>query len=94
MKKPLLITIIILILILILPAINFIRWTVQEKKPMDIVILDKTVPTVERLKHKSFDWVLTNERFVKKGNEGNYSFRKDYYGFYPTRPVREKGYTT
>ncbi|MGB8492007.1 MAG: hypothetical protein WCE64_13205, partial [Bacteroidales bacterium] len=89
-----LITIIVLILILILPAIDFIRWTAQEKKPMDIVILDKTVPTVERLKHKSFDWVLTNERFVKKGNEGSYSFRKDYYGFYPTRPVREKGYTT
>jgi hypothetical protein len=91
MKKPLLILIIILIVIFVLPVINFIRWSAQEKKPMDIVILDKTVPTLERLKHKSFNWILTNERFVKKGKKSSYSFRKDYYGFSPTRPLKERG---
>ena len=91
MKKPLLITIIILIIILILPAINFFRWSFQEKKPMDIVILDKTVPTLDRLKHKSFTWILTNERYVKKDNKKSYSFKKDYYGFAPTRPLKEYG---
>ncbi|MFZ0280968.1 MAG: hypothetical protein WAL29_04920 [Bacteroidales bacterium] len=94
MKKPLLITIIVLVLILILPVISFIRWSFQPKKPIDIVILDKTVPTLERLKHKSFNWVLTNERFVKKENKNSYSFKKDYYGFSPTRPLKEKGSTT
>lgn len=94
MKKPLLITAIILVILLILPAINFIRWSFQEKRPMDIVILDKTVPTLERLKHKSFNWILTNERFVKKEKKTSYSFKKDYYGFSPTRPLKEKGSTT
>lgn len=93
MKKPLLITIIVLVIILIVPAINFIRWSFQEKKPIDIVIVDKTVPTLERLKHKSFNWILTNERFVKKGKKTSYSYKKDYYGFSPTRPVKEKGST-
>jgi len=91
MKKPLLITIIVLIIILILPAVNFLRWSIQEKKPLDIVILDKTVPSLDRLKHKSFNWILTNERFVRKDKKSSYSYRKDYYGFSPTRPLKEKG---
>jgi hypothetical protein len=90
MKKPLLIVVIILVVILALPIINFIRWTFQTKKPMDIVLLDKTVPTLEREKHKSFNWILTNERFVKKEKRTSYSYRKDYYGFYPTRPLRDR----
>ena len=93
MKKPLLITIIILIIILILPLINFIRWSFQAKKPIDIVILDKTVPTLDRLNHKSFNWILTNERFVKKEKKTSYSYKKDYYGFSPTRPLKEYGST-
>ena len=93
MKKPLLITIIILVIILVLPFVSFVRWYFQEKKPIDIVILDKTVPTLERLKHKSLTWILTNERFVKKDKNNSYSFRKDYYGFSPTRPLKERGST-
>lgn len=57
---------------------------------MDIILVDKTVPTLEREKHKSLNWILTNERFVKKEKKTSYSFRKDYYGFYPQRPLREK----
>jgi hypothetical protein len=92
MKKPLLIVGIIIILILILPVVNFIRWSVLEKKPIDIVIVDKTVPTLERLKHKSLTWALTNDRIVKK-NGGSYSYTNDYYGFVPTRPLNKKGFT-
>lgn len=91
MRKPLIIVIIILGLILLLPAINFFGWAFQAKKPMGIIVLDKTVPTMEKLNHKSFMWVLTNERFTKNKG-GSYSFRKDYFGFFPTRPLREKGW--
>jgi len=94
MKKPLLIVIIIVAVILALPVINLIRWTFQSKKPMNIILVDKTVPTLERENHKSFDWLLTSERFVKKDNKRSYSFRKDYYGFVPLRPLRDKKYTS
>ena len=57
---------------------------------MDIILVDKTVPTLEREKHKSINWILTNERFVKKEKKRSYSYIKDYYGFYPIRPLREK----
>jgi hypothetical protein len=91
MKKPLLIVGIILILILILPLISYIRWSILERKPLDIVIVDKTVPTLERIKHKSLTWALTNDRFVKK-NGGSYSYINDYYGFVPLRPLNKKGF--
>jgi len=89
MKKTLLIVGIILAVIVALPVINLIRWTFQSKKPMNIILVDKTVPTIERLHHKSFSWILTNERFVKKEKKTSYSFRKDYYGFYPQKPLRD-----
>lgn len=53
MKKPLLIITIILVIILIVPVINLLGWAFQEKKPMNIVILDKTVPSFERRNHRS-----------------------------------------
>jgi hypothetical protein len=90
MKKPLLIVVIILAIILVLPVISLLRWTFQSKKPMDIIIVDKTVPTLEREKHKSFNWVITNDRFVKKEKKTSYSYRKDYFGFFPTRPLKER----
>jgi hypothetical protein len=90
MKKTLLIVIIIVAVILALPVINLIRWTFQSKKPMNIILVDKTVPTLERDNHKSFNWILTNERFVKRSNKSSYSYRKDYTGFIPKRPLREK----
>jgi hypothetical protein len=90
MKKPLLITLIILAVLLLLPAVSFIIWAFQEKKPIDVVILDKTVPTLDRLGHRSFIYVLTNERFVRGEKGGSFSAAKDYYGFVPLRPVREK----
>jgi hypothetical protein len=90
MKKTLLILGIILVVIIALPLINMIRWNFQAKKPIDIILVDKTVPTLERENHKSFDWILTNERFVKKGNKSSYSYKNDYYGFIPKRPLKEK----
>jgi hypothetical protein len=90
MKKPLLITIIVLAVLLLFPAVSFFRWAFQEKKPVNVVILDKTVPTLDRVGHRSFVYAMTNGRFVKKDKGGSISANKDYYGFIPLRPVREK----
>jgi hypothetical protein len=90
MKKTLLIVFLILAVIFALPVINLIRWNFQEKKPIDIILVDKTVPTLERDHHKSFSWILLNGRFVKKETNACYSFITDYYGFSPKRPVKEK----
>ncbi|HPT21285.1 MAG TPA: hypothetical protein PLR88_05010 [Bacteroidales bacterium] len=92
MKKTLLIVGIILAVILALPVINLIRWTLEPKKPMGVILVDKTVPNFGRENHKSFNWVLTNDRFVKKDTKRSYSYLKDYYGFFPKRPLRDKNW--
>ena len=90
MKKTLLIVVVILAVIIALPVINLIRWGVQPKKPLDVIIIDKTVPTLEREHHKSFTWVLNNNRIVTKDDNNCYSYTKDYYGFFPQKPIRDK----
>jgi hypothetical protein len=90
MKKALLIVVIILAVIVALPLINLIRWTFQTHKPLDIILVDKTVPNVELDQHKSFNWILTNERFVKKENKRSYSYKNDYFGFTPKISLRER----
>jgi hypothetical protein len=89
MKKTLLIVVVILAVIIALPVINLIRWSSQTKKPLDIIIVDKTVPSLEREHHKPFSWILTNERFVKKEKGTTYSYTTDYFGFFPQRPLRD-----
>ncbi|HQH24898.1 MAG TPA: hypothetical protein PLM01_05285 [Bacteroidales bacterium] len=90
MKKPLLIVLLILAALLILPVLNLLQWAFMEKKAMNIIIVDKTVPSIHREKHKSFNWILTNNRFVNRETNRSFSFRKDYYGFIPTRPLKKK----
>ena len=92
MKKTLLIVVVIVVVLIALPLVKFIGWSFQTKKPMNVILVDKTVPSLERLNHKSFNWVLTNERFVKKTGNSSYSYKNDYYGFVPTRPLREFGW--
>jgi hypothetical protein len=89
MKKTLIIVFIVLA-VLVLPVINLLRWYFHEKKAMDIILVDMTVPNLERDHHKSFNWILLNDRFVKKGNLSSYSYTRDYFGFVPKRPLKDK----
>lgn len=90
MKRPYIVLIVFLVIILALPAYSWFSWRIQSKKAMNVFILDKTVPSLERIKHRSFNWILTNNKVVKPRKRTKYSYRKDYFGFHPLRPLREK----
>jgi hypothetical protein len=53
MKKTLVIVVIIVAVIIALPVINLIRWSIQTKKPLDIIIVDKTVRLKENITNHS-----------------------------------------
>lgn len=82
MNKKLL-TLLIAVAIIILTLFgSWLFWYIKPDKPLNIYILDKTVPTTERTEHKSFNWILNHHKYVKPG--GNlYDINKDYYGFFP-----------
>ncbi|MEA1898654.1 MAG: hypothetical protein U9N53_13420, partial [Bacteroidota bacterium] len=78
-------------LVLIFPIIGLVKWTFQGKESIQLLILDKTVPTLERNKHRSFNWILNHEKYVKANNR-RYLYKKDYYGFFPLKPLRNRQY--
>ena len=90
MKKALLIIVIILLAILVVPILNYIGWSSQTKKPIDVIVVDKTVTSFKMEKHKSFNWVLKNNGFVDKSTGKSISYKDGYYGFLPTRPAKSR----
>lgn len=91
MKKPLITFIVILVIILAVPVYSLMKWAFQPKKPINILVLNKTVPDLERHEHRSFFWILNHHKYVDK-EKNSYSFRKDYFGFFPLKPLRNKQY--
>jgi hypothetical protein len=91
MKKTLLIIVIILAVILALPVFNLVQWFFQAKKPLEIILLDKTASTLERENHRAISWILTHERYVDSTRRG-YNYKKDYFGWFSLRPLRDREY--
>ncbi len=92
MKRPLQIVVVVLVVIVAVPLFFYLRWAFQEKRPLNVLVLNKTVPSIERETHRSLFWILNNNRFVKRDGGSTYSYKKDYYGFFPLTPVRERQY--
>ena len=69
----------ILVLVVLLP---FIIWQLKDYKSLEIVILDKTVPSKDYREHKGLFWILNNQK-ISKINGDEYNHSSDYYGFYP-----------
>ncbi len=82
MNKKFLILIILIGLIVLTIVSSWILWLTKEEKPLNIYVLDKTVPTMERAEHKSFNWILDYNKYVKPDGD-LYDIEKDYYGFFP-----------
>lgn len=58
-----------------------IIWHTKKEKKIDIIIVDKTVATMQKSEHASLHWLLNNLKIVKHDNS-LYSI-DDYYGFFP-----------
>lgn len=82
MKKLIYIIILLFAFVVTIYLILRIGWSFNDTKVLNVYILDKTVNTNDRLEHKSFTWLLNNNRYLKP-NHKNYSYSKDYYGFFP-----------
>ena len=82
MTKKFLIPIIIVGIIILILLGSWLMWYFKAERSLNVYILDKTVPTMERTEHKSFNWVLNHNRYVKP-NGDLYNVDKDYYGFFP-----------
>lgn len=69
----------ILFLLMLLP---FLLWQVEPVKPLNVAMLDKTVPNESRREHLGLTFAL-NQLKYRFDSQDMYDLLKDYYGFYP-----------
>jgi len=67
---------------ILLPFILWLIWIVKPSSKAKILLLDKTSITSYGLEHRTFDWVLTYQKYYKPNGQP-YSPSRDYFGFFP-----------
>ena len=71
-----------LLFFLLTPAWMRLAWEFTPKKVMNLMIVDKTVLNSSSVKHRSVNWILDHEKYIKSDSTF-YEIDKDYYGFFP-----------
>src|SRR6056297_1372970 len=90
MKRGIMRTLLIILSALVLTiTVSLLIWVVKPSRTLEIFILDKTVPTLDRREHKSLHWVLNHQKYVKN-DQSLYRLKEDYYGFFPIDPQQQK----
>ncbi|XEC95232.1 hypothetical protein AB6A23_01225 [Paenibacillus tarimensis] len=69
--------------VILLLALPFAAWQIKEKKPLNIFVVDKTVPTDDYREHFGLFWILENSKITKSDHKF-YRAEFDYYGHDPT----------
>ncbi len=68
-------------------------WRIKPSNELQLFVMNKTV-SEHSIKHKSLFWLLNNEKYQKSDHGRKfYDYRKDYYGFLPVKPYKQKDYT-
>lgn len=83
--------VIILIVLILIPIASWLIHSFKASRPLDILIMNKTVLGLEKKEHRAIFWVLLNEKFVKSDGK-SYKMEKDYYGFHPVKPLKTRKY--
>lgn len=71
---------VVLFSIFVLP---FLIWINQESTPMNVWVVDKTVPDLSYKDHKGLMWALNSEKVVLESTGNPLRYDSDYYGVFP-----------
>jgi len=83
--------VVILIILILIPVSSWIVWSFKASRPLNVLVMNKTVLDLMNREHGAIFWVLLNEKFVKSDGKA-YHNQKDYYGFHPLKPLRTRKY--
>lgn len=73
-----------LLILVIIPFISYLLWVIFPSKQMEIVVIDKTVPTDSYQEHHAIFWALRHMKIQNKAGEF-YEEGTDYFGFFPDK---------
>jgi len=89
--KTLKIAAIILIVLILIPVLSWIFWNFKSSTPLNILVLNKTVLDLDIEENKALFWLLNNEKYVND-QDRSYNVHKDYFGFHPQKPQKDRKY--
>lgn len=76
----------------------FAIWRLERYLPINVWVVDKTVPTKDYREHRGLFWIMQHLKISKPGSRILYRENIDYYGFYPASgkewaasPMPERG---
>ena len=69
-------------IMILAPTIMFVAWVLTTKKPLQVAVINKSVPDMERTEHAALFWMLKHQRVVNEQGEF-YDKYSDYFGFHP-----------
>jgi hypothetical protein len=79
-----------LILVLSLPAaFPWFLWLAKDHVPLEIAVVDKTVPTEEYREHRALFWTLKHTKVVKP-DTSSYQEDVDYVGYHPDTEIGDE----
>lgn len=64
-------------------VLPFAIWRLMPSKPMNVWVVDKTVPRKDYKEHWGLFWLMQNLKITKAGSRVLYKENSDYFGFYP-----------
>ncbi|PZX56842.1 hypothetical protein LV84_01968 [Algoriphagus ratkowskyi] len=71
-----------LLIVVFIPLISYLIWLFYPAKQLEIVVIDKTVPTDTYQEHHALFWTLKHLKIQNKNNDF-YDEETDYFGFFP-----------
>ena len=74
----------VLLIVVFIPLISYLLWLLYPAKQMEIVVIDKTVPTDNYQEHNALYWAFEHLKIQNK-NDVFYDRGRDYYGFFPDK---------
>lgn len=60
-----------------------IAWNNMPQTPLNIWIVDKTVPIPEYREHKGLMWALNHNKVTNEKTGKPFQYETDYFGFFP-----------
>ncbi|WP_010308806.1 hypothetical protein [Kurthia senegalensis] len=80
---------IILSVVIVILVIMLGGWQLKKDKQLNVVIVNKTVPSTDYTEHLGLNWLLHAEKVVKK--DGRAYSLTDYYGYHPeSSPAKQR----
>jgi hypothetical protein len=80
-RRALVIGVLVVLALIVAALAPWVLWHARADRPLDVLVVDKTVAKPDYRKHQGLFWVLKHEKIVQKSTGGPLALDRDYVGY-------------